>query len=282
MKKVALFSVLASLQMFTVLPAAEKNPLDLLKKPAFLTGECCENECIICPTCPTGPAGPRGTTGSKGATGATGSKGDPGPQGIPGIPGVTGATGATGPRGTTGAQGGIGPTGPTGPVGPTGPIGPTGSTGPTGVSSAYIVTSNSNTTAIASGNPIVFAHTNGSISAFALNITESSQLVTSGGSIDTYTITVPGVYSISYGVSVANIQNSLGYLSIFVNGSEVFPTRIILNSTTATQLINNTVLLRLAVGDNVRIVNQGAAITIEGFGVQAGLAAYLTMVQVAP
>jgi len=190
---------------------------------------------------PTGTQGLPGPTGAQGLPGPTGAQGLPGPTGVQGLPGPTGVQGVQGP---TGAQGAIGATGPqgiegaTGPctcLGPTGPDGVTGLPGPTGlmgpqgasglannlpyasfgVTMVAPFTSEATINPLGGGGLLVPGEINSDPSGrvqFNYSIPSSlpSGIVAnlSGGTAANQglvTVSVPGVYLITYGVSVYRI-----------------------------------------------------------------------------
>lgn len=132
--------------------------------------------------------------GPPGDIGPTGPTGPRGPMGLPGTTGITGATGATGPLGPPGNPGPTGPSGPTGPIGPTGPQGFAGPLAEAVYASFYTTFSGTVDANTIGNNPVIPVDTQISISP--TGITHSA-----GG---IFTITIPGIYLVHYGVSTGS------------------------------------------------------------------------------
>jgi BclA C-terminal domain/Collagen triple helix repeat (20 copies) len=212
-----------------------------------------------------GPRGMRGATGGRGKigpSGATGAKGSTGATGVAGPTGLTGATGAAGPTGPTGATGAAGPTGP---IGPTGPQGPTGATGAAAaVDYAYIYNEAAQVVPIESA---VTFDSNGDLSGFTHNPGSAALDVTSAGE-----------YLVDFSVT----GNEPNQFTLFDNGNPVAGSTY--GSGAGTQQNNGQIILSLAAGDSLTLVNQSsaAAVTLQPFagGTQTNVNASLTVERV--
>ena len=158
---------------------------------------------------PQGPQGAKGDLGSQGPIGLTGtigpqgSKGETGATGPQGLQGLKGDSGATGPQGIQGPIGATGPKGLQGPVGLTGPSGvqgPQGLPGKDGVDGANgLVSLNGLTNAVSltAGANITLKTIGNSLE---ISATQSNSTVIGPWTIDSGTVDVPGVGSISGGL----------------------------------------------------------------------------------
>ncbi len=142
---------------------------------------------------PAGGAGAKGDPGAPGAAGANGAPGAPGAQGIEGSMGLDG-------------PGGIGVGGPAGPAGPQGVA---GAPGGGGAVSNYVYAYHTGATTVAAGSPIVF-------STLAENVGDIGfgAGVTPVVPASTFTITTPGHYKVSFGVTAS----AANQIDIRVNG----------------------------------------------------------------
>jgi hypothetical protein len=136
-----------------------------------------------------GPAGAQGETGEQGPTG------DPG------------ATGATGPQGPAGSSTGLkGPTGPKGATGPTGPIGPAGAPGAADSALFFALMPGDNATTVGVGQDVDFPENGPTTSTGILRLTA-----------DSFILTTPGVYRVTYQVSVTEA----GQLILTLDGNDL-------------------------------------------------------------
>ena len=256
---------------------------------------------LIGPTGPTGadgatgPVGPTGAAGPAGPTGATGATGPIGPTGVTGVTGPTGPTGPMGPAGATGSAATIavrsattaepdqpasvnnsgdenntvldfviprGATGTTGPSGPTGATGATGPTGPTGATGEGAVSN-----LLAALNPSAQTRTGSGALAFP------NDSIIAGNAIahsvpDTFLLTEPGIYEISYRASAqssAAVTTPLGVsISLALNGA-VLPGSAIsstLDFTSSVRTLGGTMIVDVASSPNtLTVVNEQNAIT---------------------
>ena len=136
-----------------------------------------------------GPAGPQGETGAQGPTGDPGATGPTGPQGPAGS--STGVKGATGPKGATGL---------------TGPPGAAGVAG--GIDSAlfFALMPPDNAATVGVGQDVDFPQNGPSTSTGILR-----------ASADSFTLTTPGVYRVTYQVSVTEA----GQLILTLDGADL-------------------------------------------------------------
>ena len=142
-----------------------------------------------------GPAGPQGEAGEQG------------PAGEPGAPGATGAPGPQGPAGSsTGTRGATGPTGATGAPGPVGPVGAPGASAAADSALFFALMPGDNAARVSVGGDVDFPQ-NGP--------TTSTGIARS--TADSFTLGTPGVYRVSYQVSV--IES--GQLVLTLNGVEL-------------------------------------------------------------
>lgn len=172
---------------------------------------CCPPMPVPGPTGPTGPQGPPGPTGPQGRPGLPGIPGRPGatgPQGIQGVTGPTGHTGGTGPQGIQGE------TGPAGHTGGTGPIGPTGPTGPEQIAQPFMNANIMGAQSIDQGDPVSFPDESQTPSQYYGEGIEYEEHYT-------FTTTLPGLYSITCVLSLAdgNLPDNTFYIEL--NGSAV-------------------------------------------------------------
>jgi hypothetical protein len=250
----------------------------------------CNKESVCC-VGPPGSQGKKGVTGNTGATGNTGSvgpqgpkgpegpqgpEGATGPRGPPGVPGTAGAKGDPGPAGPMGPQGppgepgkdGIngtnGLTGPPGSNGPTGPQGPAGSSGATGqaagIESAFVWSSQKQTIKnIQAFQYITFNKPLTGPTGFSFSSSTESGYT----SATTFTLTKNGGYFlITFKIDVrageadapTNVTDSSAVLTL--NGTEIPGSCSLIQSPGDRHLysIQNTVLLRLAVGDKISLL----------------------------
>jgi hypothetical protein len=211
---------------------------------------------------PEGPTGPTGATGPRGATGATGPTGSRGPAGVTGATGVTGSTGASGATGNPGLNGSTGATGATGITGATGATGTSGATGATGATGGtgdsgipdfadfYALMPPDNAATVPAGGAVAFP-----------NDGESSDtgLIVRTGS-DTFLLAEPGVYQVTFQVSVTEagqlvlaLDSGAGFLEIpstvvgrATGTSQIFETALVRTST-----VNSTLQVRNPAGESV-------------------------------
>ena len=136
-----------------------------------------------------GPAGPQGETGEQGPAGDPGATGATGPQGPAGS--STGVKGATGPKGATGA---------------TGPMGVAGAPG--GIDSAlfFALMPPDNAATVGVGADVDFPQNGPTTSTGILR-----------ASADSFTLTTPGVYRVTYQVSVTES----GQLILTLDGADL-------------------------------------------------------------
>jgi len=223
-----------------------------------------------------GPPGPTGITGPTGPTGATGANGQP-IRGATGATGPAGATGATGPTGiASGGVGVTGPTGPTGPqglagaLGPDGPEGPTGATGSANLSTNWAEFTATNFNLVEPNNPFLFDTANESSSIQYNPLT---------GEIALNSVTGPtGIYQFYYGLgSTGGTGATIALFDTTTNA--VLPgTEIFLNGSMPNALISNSVILSIANGDNVQLINDGANEIQPSTGL-TGITYYLRVLQ---
>lgn len=179
-----------------------------------------------------GPRGPQGPVGPPGADGT--STGRPGPAGPVG---PTGPAGAVGPTGPAGIAGGVGPAGPAGPAGAPGPAGAAGS----GLAQyGYIYNLGAQVVAIEAS---VALDTNGPLSAGITHAPGNAGIVA----------TVAGDYEITFFVSGVEPNQ----FALFVNGAASAGT--VHGSGAGTQQSRGTVILNLAAGDVLTLVNHSSA-----------------------
>jgi BclA-like protein/collagen triple helix repeat protein len=213
---------------------------------------------------PEGPTGPTGATGPRGATGATGPTGSRGPAGVTGhtgATGVTGSTGATGPSGIPGANGSTGATGTTGATGATGTSGATGSTGATGASGIsgvpdyadfFALMPPDNAATVAPGTAVAFPNDGES---------SGTGLIARTGS-DTFLLAEPGVYEVTFQVSVTEagqlvlaLNSGAGFLEIpsTVVGRATGTSQIVETALVRTSIINSTLQVRNPAGESIAL-----------------------------
>ena len=270
--------------------------------PVYSTGVCFDaagvlGQCDVVvgvagPPGPVGPQGPAGVAGTPGAdgvagpVGAAGPAGPAGPQGVAGPPGAQGAAGAdgvagpAGPVGPTGAQGPAGPAGPIGPAGvqgpagadgaegPVGPVGPVGPAGPAGSAlSSYAYIYNVGFQVVPIGASIVFDSAGPSAGVTFLPSTSFIAVQTSG------------VYDVAFHVSGIEPNQ----FAVFVNGAPA--PGAVFGSGAGTQQTHGRVLLQLAAGDTISIVNHAsaAAVSLQSFagGTQSNVNASVTLLRIA-
>ena len=136
-----------------------------------------------------GPVGPQGETGEQGPAG------DPG------------ATGATGPQGPAGSSTGVkGAAGPKGATGLTGPPGPAGLSGGTDSALFFALMPPDNAATVAVGADVDFPQNGPTTSTGILR-----------ASADSFTLTTPGVYRVTYQVSVTEA----GQLILTLDGADL-------------------------------------------------------------
>ena len=255
-------------------------------------------------TGPTGPTGATGSTGPTGPDGSTGPTGPTGPAGSTGPTGPTGPDGSTGPTGPTGPDGPAGPTGPTGPTGPSGATGPTGTDGPsgaTGSSGPPGEAATINVGTVTTGPPGSMAAVTNSgteqnavfdfviprgaqapldmLSAFSTppapgssggNLVFDVNSLILGTSIShnarssDFTLSVPGVYELSFNGSIAPLGNTIFPLIVFLyfqlNGS------ILTGSSMQCSLASANDIFNVSFALPVNITTAPATITIHAQG----------------
>ncbi|CAN5161468.1 hypothetical protein BH11ACT4_BH11ACT4_24660 [soil metagenome] len=159
---------------------------------------------------------PQGVAGPTGPTGAPGPQGAQGPSGTPGTPGAVGPAGPRGGDGATGPQGATGSTGPQGAAGAQGLPGAAGAQGPAGTpglnasnSSAlfFALMPPDNASTVAPGTDVQFPQDGPTTTT--TGITRSSPAA--------FTLAAPGVYRVSYQVSIAEP----GQLILTLNGADL-------------------------------------------------------------
>ena len=160
-----------------------------------------------------GPAGPQGETGEQGPTGDPGAAGATGPQGPAGS--STGVKGATGPKGATGA------------TGLTGPPGAAGLSGGTDSALFFALMPPDNAATVGVGQDVDFPQ-NGP--------TTSTGILRAGP--DSFTLTTPAVYRVSFQVSVTEA----GQLILTLDGADLAYT--VTGRATGTGLISLTTLVQ--------------------------------------
>lgn len=206
----------------------------------------------IGPTGPQGPVGPQGPFGPQGPAGPIGPQGPQGPNGLPGLNGLPGAQGPQGAQGPAGLQG---PTGPQGIQGITGIIGltgnqgaqgPQGPQGPSGLILEYALarTEERTTTPIAAG--AIFPLT-------SLEIHSGQYTLLPTGAIQ---VTNVGVYMIYYQVTVQTGSS----IALQINGGAIFPAQTVYSARNNNSRANGSVIINLAAGSTVAIVNNNAAV----------------------
>lgn len=215
-------------------------------------------------TPPGGTPGPTGATGTRGATGPTGPTGPRGPSGASGVTGATGAqgpTGATGPSGSpglNGSTGAIGATGVTGATGATGTPGPVGATGASGISGVpdyadfFALMPPDNAATVSPGSAVAFPN-DGESSGTGLIVRTGS---------DTFLLAEPGVYQVTFQVSVTEpgqlvlaLNSGAGFLEIpsTVVGRATGTSQIVETALVRTSTINSTLQVRNPAGESVAL-----------------------------
>lgn len=186
-----------------------------------------------CSQGPAGDAGPQGPAGVQGAQGPAGTQGQQGPQGEQGPAGPAGAQGATGSQGTKGAAGATGATGHAGaqgapgPQGATGPAGAQGATGSGDAALFFALMPPDNSVPIAPGTDVEFPQ-NGPTTSTGTGRFSSS----------TFDLATPGVYRVSFTVSV----QEQGQLVVALDGNELPYT--VTGRATGTSIISLTTLVQ--------------------------------------
>ena len=209
-------------------------------------------------TGPTGATGPAGSRGPAGVTGPIGPSGAPGSSGAAGLTGATGATGAAGIAGATGATGAAGIAGATGATGAAGIAGATGATGTTGAMGGtgvagipdyadfYALMPADNAATVAAGAAVAFPN-NGESSGTGLIVRTAS---------DTFLLAEPGVYEVTFQVSVTEA----GQLVLALNSGAGFleiPSTVVGRATGTSQIVE-TALVRTSVVDSTLQVRNPA------------------------
>ena len=157
-----------------------------------------------------GPAGPQGDTGAQGPTGEPGPAGAAGPQGPAGS--STGVKGATGAKGATGL---------------TGPPGPAGLPGGTDSALFFALMPPDNAATVGVGADVDFPQNGPSTSTGIVR-----------ASADSFTLTTPGVYRVTYQVSVTEA----GQLILTLDGTDLAYT--VAGRATGTSQISLTTLVQ--------------------------------------
>ncbi len=207
---------------------------------------------------PEGPTGPTGATGPRGATGATGPTGSRGPAGVTGHTGATGSTGATGASGIPGANGSTGATGATGATGTSGATGATGATGGTGLAGIpdyadfYALMPPDNAATVSAGGAVAFPN-DGESSGTGL-------IIRTG--LDTFLLAEPGVYQVTFQVSVSEagqlvlaLNSGAGFLEIpsTVVGRATGTSQIVETALVRTSIVNSTLQVRNPAGESIAL-----------------------------
>jgi hypothetical protein len=207
---------------------------------------------------PVGATGPTGATGATGPRGATGPAGPTGSRGPAGPAGATGATGATGPTGPSGDPGANGSTGATGATGAPGSVGSTGATGASGISGIpdfadfFALMPPDNAATVAAGGAVAFPN-DGELSGSGLIVRTGS---------DTFLLAEPGVYQVTFQVSVTEagqlvlaLNSGAGFLEIpsTVVGRATSTSQIIETALVRTSTINSTLQVRNPAGESLAL-----------------------------
>ena len=228
---------------------------------------------------PEGATGPTGATGPRGATGATGPTGSRGPTGVTGHTGPTGVTGSTGATGPAGPSGNPGANGSTGATGATGPTGTSGATGTTGATGATGTTGSAGSTGLTGASGISGIPDYADF--FALMPPDNAATVPSGGAVafpndgessgtgvigriasDTFLLAEPGVYQVTFQVSVTEagqlvlaLNSGPGFLEIpsTVVGRATGTSQIVETALVRTFVTNSTLQVRNPVGEFVAL-----------------------------
>ncbi len=186
-----------------------------------------------------GPAGPQGETGAQGPSGAPGPTGAAGPQGPAGS--STGVKGATGPQGATGL------------TGPAGPAGPAGLSSGTDSALFFALMPPDNAATVGIGQDVDFPQDGPTTTT---SITRASA--------DSFVLTTPGVYRVSYHVSV----DEPGQLTLTLNGSALDYT--VAGRATGTSQISVTTLVETTGADEVLTVRNVSSVSALTFTPLAG------------
>jgi BclA-like protein/collagen triple helix repeat protein len=213
---------------------------------------------------PGGSTGPTGATGPRGATGATGPRGSQGPAGATGNTGATGMQGSTGATGPAGASGNPGIAGATGATGATGINGTTGSTGATGATGAagisgipdyadfYALMPPDNSITVPPGGAVAFPRDGES--------SGTGEIIRTAP--DTFLLAEPGVYQISFQVSVTEagqlvlaLDSGAGFLEIpsTVVGRATGTSQIVETALVRTVVTNSTLQVRNPAGESTAL-----------------------------
>lgn len=198
--------------------------------------DCCQNECN-CENVVRGPQGPRGLQGPQGKEGLQGPRGPQGPQGEQGIPGIQGERGPVGPKGETGPSGPMGPQGAKGERGPMGPAGKDGT-----------IPSFANASLISIGDKQIQPN-----QSIIFDYGQSNEGIEISNDYTTFTIQQNGLYMIDYAFFNSTCLSEVGYIAISKNDEIINESRYaILYENT---WIQGSVMLSLAVGDELKIIN---------------------------
>lgn len=165
-----------------------------------------------------------GCVGAEGPQGETGAQGPAGAQGETGAPGATGAQGPAGS--STGIKGAAGPKGATGATGPAGPPGAPGASVSNESALFFAQMPPDNATTVGVGQDVDFPQNGPSTSTGIVR-----------ASADSFTLTTPGVYRVSYQVSV----DESGQLTLTLDGVDLGYT--VTGRATGTGLIGLTTLV---------------------------------------
>lgn len=178
-----------------------------------------------------GPVGPQGETGAQGSAGEQGETGATGPAGPQGPAGSsTGIKGATGPKGATGA------------TGPAGPPGPSGASVSNESALFFALMPPDNAATVGIGQDVDFPQD---------GPTTTTGIIRAGA--DSFVLATPGVYRVTYHVSV----DEAGQLTVTLNGSELAYT--VAGRATGTSQINVTTLVETTTVNSVLTVRNASS-----------------------
>lgn len=226
------------------------DELELLRKELNNVKEIAEEmKREVGPQGPQGLKGDQGVVGPQGLQGSKGERGDIGPQGLQGPKGDRGEVGAQGLQGPKGDRGEVGPQGLQGPKGDKGEVGPQGEKGPKG------------DTGFISSNYGYFQATGlrniGSSSNIRIKLKESViEGINFSAKGNTVKIIKGGVYYLSYNISITALI--LGVPSIGVKVNEKVIGNINKGAGLPHQVLSNSSLIKLEVGDEVSLYLEGA------------------------
>ncbi len=201
---------------------------------------------------PEGPTGPTGATGPRGVTGATGPTGSRGPAGVTGPTGPSGAPGATGATGSTGATGATGATGTSGATGTTGATGGTGLAGVPDYADFFALMPPDNAATVAPSTAVAFPN-DGESSGTGLIVRTGT---------DTFLLAEPGVYQVTFQVSVTEagqlvlaLNSGAGFLEIpsTVVGRATGTSQIVETALVRTSTVNSTLQVRNPAGESIAL-----------------------------